>query len=139
VSAIVSIEGTNNFQEHYSPAIGASISHAFADRLQTYVVPLWVHNPAASSAVTRETVIVGVAGQLRVLPTVYIAAEVTPRVGGYAPGDPEYGFALVKRVGGHTFMLTFTNTTEGTTYAGLARGAAPGGLFLGFNLSRKFF
>jgi len=36
------------------------------------------------------------------------------------------------------FQLTFTNATAGT-YGQLARGGFPSTLFLGFQLSRKFF
>ena len=68
----------------------------------------------------------------------YVAAEVAIRAGGYAPDEAAYGFSLEKRVGGHTFSLTFTNSL-GTTFAQVARGGAANSLYLGFNLSRKFF
>lgn len=138
-SALVSVEGTNNFRDQYAPAIGATISRGIADKVELFIVPMWVHNSAAGTGVTRETGLVGLGGHVRVLPTVYLAAEVTPRLGGYVIGDPEYGFGLEKRVGGHLFELTFTNTTQGTTFAQLARGGFPDSLYLGFNLSRKFF
>jgi len=138
ISGVVSIEGTNNFRQEYAPAIGASISRTIGNVVAVYGVPLWVHNSAASSGVTRDTFMVGIGGRLRVLKTVFIVAEVTPRVAGYMPGDNEYGFGLEKRVGGHDFMLTFTNSFV-NTYGQIARGGNPNSLFLGFNLSRKFF
>ena len=68
----------------------------------------------------------------------YVAVEVVLRARGYAPDEPAYGISVEKRVGGHTFSLTFTNTA-GTTFAQLARGGAANSLYLGFNLGRKFF
>jgi len=137
-SAVVSVEGVNNFQDQYASALGASISRHVFDRVQLYVVPMWVHNSAAATGVTRDTGFVGVGGLVRVLPTVYLAAEVSPRVAGFVIGDAEYGFSVETRVGGHTFALTFTNA-QGTTFAQLSRGGLPSSLYLGFNLSRKFF
>jgi hypothetical protein len=138
VSALVSVEGVNNFRDQYAPAIGASISRSVHGVVELYAVPVWVHNSAASTGVTRDTGFVGLGGRLRVLSTVYVSGEVSPRIGGYVIGDPEYGIAIEKRVGGHTFGLTFTNTPA-TTFAQLSRGGFPVSLYLGFNLSRKFF
>ena len=86
----------------------------------------------------RDTLLIGLGGRVRVASTVYVTGEVTPRAGGYAPGDAEYGFGIEKRAGAHVFSLTFTNTF-GTTYGQLARGGSPESLYLGFNLTRKFF
>jgi hypothetical protein len=138
LSGIVSIEGTNNFQQEYAPTLGASISRDVGKVVAVYAVPMWVHNSAAGTGVTRDTLVVGLGGNLRILPTLFVTAEVTPRVSGYVIGDAEYGFGISKRVGGHVFDLTFTNG-QGTTFAQLARGGFPGSLFLGFNLARKFF
>jgi hypothetical protein len=139
VSALVSIEGTNNFQERYAPSLGASISYTMAqDRVALYAVPIWVHNTAAALDLDRDTFFVGVAGRVRFLTSAYLVAEVSPRMSGYAPGDPEYGFGIEKRVGGHFFTLTFTNTFS-STFAQVARGGSPATLYLGFNLGRKFF
>lgn len=138
-SAIVSVEGTNNFRQEYAPAIGASISRDVANIVALYAVPMWVHNTAAGTGVTRDTAMVGLGANLRLRPTLFLTGEVTPRIGGYVIGDAEYGFGISKRLGGHVFDLTFTNTTQGTTFAELARGGFPGSLFFGFNLARKFF
>jgi uncharacterized beta barrel domain-containing protein DUF5777 len=139
VSALGSEEGTNNFQDVYSPAVGAVVSRKFAGRVAAYVVPMWVHNTAGIvGEETRDTMMLGLGGRLRVVSSVTVVGEYTPRVAGYAPGDSEYGFGLEKRVGGHVFQLTFTNTT-GSTFAQLARGGQVDTLYLGFNLSRKFF
>jgi hypothetical protein len=137
-SVVVSVEGADNFHRQYAPGLGVSVSRTLRDTLAVYVVPTWVHNSAATTGVNRDTVFVGVGGRLRVRDTVYLVGEVSPRMSGFAPGTPEYGFALEKRAGGHMFQLNFTNTS-GTTLAQIARGGPPDSLSLGFNLSRKFF
>jgi hypothetical protein len=138
VSALLSVEGADNFTEQYSPAVGAVVSRSVAERLALYVVPMWVHDTAAGTGSTRDTGLVGFGGRLRIRPTVYVLAEVSPRVAGYAPGRPEYGFGIEKRAGGHIFQLNLTNALA-TTYAQVARGGFPDTLYLGFNLARKFF
>ena len=47
VSAILSVEGADNFTENYSPAVGAVVSRTFRDALALYASPIWVHNSAA--------------------------------------------------------------------------------------------
>jgi uncharacterized beta barrel domain-containing protein DUF5777 len=157
ISPLVSIEGADNFQEKYAPALGAAISRQFGTRLAGYVTPMWVHNTAASlepivhdhdggahadtsasTHVNRNTTYIGLGGRVRLGGSTYVAAEVALRAQGYAPDQPGYGVSLEKRVGAHMFSLTFTNTFA-TTFAQLARGGAANSLFLGFNLGRKFF
>jgi hypothetical protein len=138
VSGLVSIEGPNNFQERFAPALGAVVSRTIQQKVALYVAPIWVHNSAAAAGFDRETLMVGLGGRVRVGSSTYLVGEVTPRAAGYAPGDPEYGFGIEKRYGGHVFQLTFANTF-GTTWGQLARGGLPESLYLGFNLTRKFF
>jgi hypothetical protein len=137
-SAVVSVEGTDNLQEQYAPAIAVSLSRTFGDALAVYLVPTWVHNSAAAAGFNDHTAFVGAGARLRIRDTVYLAAEVSPRISGYAPGKPQYGFAIEKRAGGHMFQLNFTNG-NGTTLAQVARGGQPESLAMGFNLARKFF
>jgi hypothetical protein len=137
-SPIVSVEGTNNFQEQFAPVIGVSVSHIFGEFLAVYAAPMWVHNSAAATGLDRDTSYLGVGGRLRFRPTVYVVAEVSPRLSGYTPGKAQYGFAIEKRAGGHVFQLNFTNGA-GTTFAQIARGGQPDNLGMGFNLSRKFY
>ena len=138
LSALVSVEGADNFQERYSPALGVVVSRMAGERLAVYATPVWVHNTAALLNVSRDTVFVGLGGRVRVGATVYLVAEAAPRVGGYRPDRPAYGFGLEKRSGGHLFQLNFNNG-QGTTFGQLARGGFPNSLYLGFNLARKFF
>jgi Membrane bound beta barrel domain (DUF5777) len=156
ISPLFSIEGADNFQEKYAPAVGIAISRQVGTRLAGYVTPMWAHNTAASidaiahehggaptespeaTHVHRDTTYVGLGGRMRLGVSTYLAAEVAVRVQGYAPDQPGYGVSIEKRVGAHMFSLTFTNTFA-TTFAQLARGGAANSLFLGFNLGRKFF
>lgn len=137
-SFVMSIEGTNNLQEQYAPALGVTLSRMFGDVAAFYLIPTWVNNSAAATGFDRNTTFLGVGGRLRFRPTVYLAAEVSPRLSGYAPGKAQYGFAIEKRAGGHMFQLNFTNGA-GTTLAQIARGGQPDNLGLGFNIARKFF
>jgi hypothetical protein len=160
VSGLVSIEGTNNFQEQFAPAFGVVVARLVGTRAAVYVTPMWVDNTDASLAPiahehdvahaeghseeveptvgSRSTTYFGFGGRWRIAGSTYVAAEVVIRAGGYAPDEAAYGFSLEKRAGGHTFSLTFTNAL-GTTFGQLARGGAANSLYLGFNLSRKFF
>jgi hypothetical protein len=138
LSALASVEGADNFQERYSPALGAVVSRTIADRLAVYATPIWVHNTAASLSIDRDTFFVGIGGRVRVSSTVYLVGEVAPRPRGYSPDRAAFGFAIEKRAGGHLFQLN-VNNGQGTTFAQLARGGFADSLYLGFNLARKFF
>lgn len=138
ISALVSVEGTDNFRTGHAPALGAVASRTFGEAVAVYAVPVWVHNSAASLGVVRETFFMGVGGRVRFRRTLYLVAEISPRLAGYVAGKPEFGYGLEKRVGRHVFQLNFTNSS-GTTFAQVARGGAPETLYLGFNLARKFF
>jgi hypothetical protein len=138
LSALVSVEGADNFQERYSPALGVTASRTVANRVALYATPMWVHNTAALLNVDRDTGIVGLGGRVRVSESVYLVGEVIPRIAGYSPDKPAYGFAVEKRAGGHMFQLNFNNG-QGTTFGQLARGGFADSLYLGFNLARKFY
>ena len=138
LSALVSVEGADNFQEHYSPAFGVTVSRMVADRLAVYATPVWVHNTAGILNIDRDTFFVGLGGRVRVSATVYLVGEVAPRASGYRPDKAAYGLAVEKRAGGHLFQLN-VNNGQGTTFGQLARGGFSDSLYLGFNLARKFF
>jgi uncharacterized beta barrel domain-containing protein DUF5777 len=142
VSGLLSVEGGNNFRERYATSVGATLSRQIDDAAALYAVPMWVHNttPLASqiTGITNNTFFIGLGGRVRIRPTVYISAEVSPRVAGLAGNTAEYGFAIEKRTGSHVFQLNFSNS-ELSTFAQTAAGGLPDSLFLGFNLTRKFF
>jgi hypothetical protein len=142
VTAVVTIDGTNNFKDSYSPSVGAIVSRAFGETLAAYVEPIWVNNtnPEPAELVDdNDTFMVGLGARLRIRPTVYIVGEFAPRASGYRPGVHHGSFAIEKRAGGHVFQLNFS-TSFGTTMANIARGGFRGeDWFMGFNISRKFF
>jgi hypothetical protein len=149
VSGWVSIEGTNNFQDSYSPALGVILSRTIGDVAALYVEPIWVNNSNTQPADLTDhnnSFMVGVGARIRIRPTVYITGEVAPR-SGYkgAASDTDQdavmhsSFAIEKRAGGHLFQLNFSNAF-GTTMAQIARGGpVENDWYLGFNISRKFF
>ncbi len=138
LSAIAGVEGGNNFRENYAPAIGVVLSRTIGGRAALYATPIWAHNTFPGTGVMENTTYVGLGARVRIRPSVYVVAEVSPRLSGYTPGDAEFAFSLETRVGAHVFSLTFANTSA-TTYGQLARGGNPESLYLGFNLARKFF
>jgi Membrane bound beta barrel domain (DUF5777) len=142
VSGLASIEGGDNFQTRYAPSVGATISRQIDDVVALYAVPMWVHNVtpllADITGVKDNTFFVGLGGRVRIRPTVYLSAEVSPRVAGARGNSTEYGFAIEKRAGAHMFQLNFANS-QGTTFAQTGAGGIPDSLFMGFNLTRKFF
>ena len=139
VSPLISIEGGNNFRDRCATSVGATISHQFDDMLAVYAVPMWASNITPFSlTTTQRAFFIGLGGRLRIRPTVYVSAEGSPRVMSNAPNSAEYAFAIEKRAGAHIFQLNFGNS-ELSTFAQTAAGGLPGSLFMGFNLTRKFF
>lgn len=141
LDVIASIDGTNNFRDSYSPALGAVISHELGSHGAVYFEPIWVNNsnPEPSELVEHnDTFIYGLGARLRIRPTVYVVGEFLPR-SGYQPGVNHGSFGLEKRAGGHVFQVNFSNGF-GTTMGQLARGGTNSDdWYLGFNISRKFF
>jgi hypothetical protein len=137
-----SMDGTDNFSDSYSPAIGAVFSRELGDRGAFYAEPIWVNNTndqPAELVDDNNTFFLGLGARLRVSPTVYVTVEGNPRVAGYAPGDALLSFGLEKRMGGHLFSLIFANGF-GTTIAQVARGGTDfEDWYIGFNISRKFY
>jgi hypothetical protein len=142
VSAAVSIDGTNNFRDSYTPAVGAIVSRTVGERAAFYVEPMWVNNsnPLPTELVDdNNSFLVGIGGRLRIRPTVTIVAEAVPRVSGYRPGAHHGSIGIEKRAGGHLFQLNFSDSF-GTTWGQLARGGpSSDDWYLGFAISRKFF
>jgi Membrane bound beta barrel domain (DUF5777) len=148
ISGVLSIEGDNNFGANsgnapinYAPAVGVVVSREVGTQLALYAMPYWVANTGIDVNATGNTGVIGLGFRVRFGPnsSTYFSAEVSPRIGGFVIGDPEYGFAIEKRVGAHFFALTFTNGTSNQTYRQIARGGVPQHLHLGFNLTRKFY
>ena len=142
VSALATIEGTNNFKDSYSPALGVIVSRTVGDRAALYVEPMWINNSnplPTELADHNDSFVVGLGARVRLTPTVYVTGEFVPRAAGYKPGVSHGGFAIEKRVGGHMFQLNFSDNF-GTTMAQIARGGPEEkNWYMGFNISRKFF
>lgn len=142
LAAWASVDGTNNFRDRYSPAVGAIVSREIGGHGAVYVEPMWVNNtnPGPSDLVDDDsTFMVGLGTRLRIRRTVYVTAEISPRLAGYAPGDALLSFGVEKRAGGHSFQLNVSNGF-GTTLAQVAEGGTSfDDWYLGFNISRKFY
>jgi len=142
ISALASVEGTNNFQDSYSPGIAAVISREIGDRAALYLEPAWINNsnPQPTELVDdNDTTVIGVGNRVRVHNSTYLVLEASPRVAGNSPGVTLVSFGIEQRAGGHLFQLNFSNGL-GTTPANVARGgSARDDWYFGFNLSRKFF
>jgi hypothetical protein len=142
IDALATIDGTNNFRDSYSPALGAVISRTFAEHAAIYIEPMWVNNSnlLPSEVIDdNDAVLLGIGARLRIRPTVYLAIEGAPRVAGDDPGSTQMSVGLEKRSGGHVFQLTFSNGF-GTTIGQLARGARnTDDWHIGFSISRKFY
>jgi hypothetical protein len=141
VDALGSIEGTNNFHDSYSPAVGAVISRELGRHGAVYAQPIWINNTNRQPSELvddNSSFIIGFGARVRVRPTVYVVAEGAPRFG-FDPGVAHMSFAIEKRAGGHSFQLNFSNGFE-TTLAQIARGGISNdNWYFGFNISRKFF
>ena len=141
LGVIASVDGTNNFRDTYSPAVGVVVSRELGRSGALYVEPVWVGNtnPLPDSLADDDnTFLVGLGARIRVRPTVYLVGEFIPRVG-FDPGVSHGTFGIEKRAGGHTFQLNFSNGF-GTTMGQLARGGTGSeDWYLGFNISRKFY
>ena len=139
LDVVATIEGLNNFQQDYSPSIGAVVSRKLGPHGAIYVEPIWVGNTDAFNLSDEDnTFMIGLGTRLRLRPKLYVVAELAPRFG-YDPGVMHGSFGVEMRAGGHSFQINFSDGW-GTTMAQLARGGfVSDNWYLGFNISRKFF
>jgi uncharacterized beta barrel domain-containing protein DUF5777 len=137
-----SIDGTQNFQDSYRPAVGGILSRLIGDTAAFYVEPIWINNtnPQPSDEVEdNSTVIIGLGARIRIWGDAYVVGEWSPRVTGFDPGVDAAAFAFEKRVGGHMFQINFSNSFA-TTMGQMGRGGFDNeDWYLGFNITRKFF
>ena len=147
LSAIVSIEGDNNFhnteggaQANFAPALGAVVSRTIGgSRWRSTRRRCGCTTPAPAARTTARHRLHRPRRPRAHLARARISSlEGSPRIGGLAIGDAQYAFAIEKRVGAHVFSLTFSNGA-GTTFRQIAHGGIPEHLNLGFNLTRKFY
>jgi len=139
LDALVTAEGSDNFQEHYRMGLGALISRTAGGVASLYAEPIVVINANPFDTGDQTTFMVGLGARVRVRPTVYAIGEITPRVAGFDPGAHQISFGIEKRAGGHLFQINFSNDFA-TTLGQLAGGARDyDNWYIGFNISRKFF
>ena len=152
MDALATVEGTNNLRKDdpkqptgegvRSPALGAVLSRVLGRRASVSMTAAWINNtnPLPAELVDHnDTVVIGVGGRVRVRPTVYLVAEVVPRVAGDAPNVTLGSFGIEKRVGRHAFQVNLSNGI-GSTLAQIARGAGSADTwYIGFNINRKFY
>ena len=139
LDALVTVEGRNNLQEHYRAAMGAVMSRKAGKYAALYVEPLIVVNASPLDTGDNNTLMLGLGGRVRIRPSWYVVAEVTPRLTGFDPGTHQASFGIEGRSGGHVFQVNVSNGF-GTTLGQIARGTLNADdWYIGFNISRKFF
>lgn len=141
LDALATIEGGNNLRQRYQSALGVVISRNVGRLAALYAEPMWIANtnPAADAGFDNSTILLGLGARLRVRPSTYLLAEISPRLGGFDPGVSQVSFGLEGRAGGHLFQLNVSNGF-GTTLGQIARGALNNDDWhIGFNIARKFF
>lgn len=137
--AIATLEGDDNLSEHVQSALGVIVSKSLGRRAVVYAEPMVVLNASPFDTGDEHTGMIGLGARMRVTRSMYVMAEVTPRVAGYTPSSNQISFAVESRAGGHLFQIGVSNGF-GTTLGQLARGGVDyDQWYLGFNLSRKFF
>lgn len=142
LDAIVGLEGDNNLRDEHRGIVGAVLSKNVGSFGAIYAEPVWVGNTNAAdlSGTENSTLLLGLGARLRVRPSLYLVGEISPRIAGYDPGVHQASFGIEGRAGGHLFQLNFSNGF-GTTLGQLAArgGRSNDDLYIGFNISRKFF
>jgi hypothetical protein len=141
LDALASIEGGDNLQVRYQSALGVVVSRNAGRRLALYAEPLVVVNTNGSSGEgwDNNTLMVGLGARARLRSSMYVVAEVSPRLSGYDPGVSQISFGLEGRAGGHQFQINVSNGA-GTTLGQIASGASNNdNWYIGFNMLRKFF
>jgi hypothetical protein len=143
VAVLAAVDGLDNFTEDHSPGLGVILSRRLDERGAVYAVPAVVTGLAGDGLESGSTtaLVVGLGVRFRFSETGAVLLEATPRLN--AP-DTDPGFrhpvsiGLERTMGGHAFQLNISNSF-GTTLGQMARGGAPGGWYVGFNIARKFY
>lgn len=158
----VSVEGQDNFRKNYTENLEAIFARSLTSRAQVYFVPTASFNDRRvvqggllSDEIPDEPGVnafsLGVGLSVDIRPTVALIAEVIPTVvGGLELGihRPPFSFAIQKKLYRHAFTFGFS-TSPGTTVSQRAGTNAtflnepgadtPGGLFLGFDITRRIY
>jgi hypothetical protein len=149
LAVFAALEGLDNFTEDHSPGVGVIVSRRLDERGAVYAMPAVVahlvrpdFDPATDDGSTTGLV-VGLGVRFRFSENGALLFEATPRLN--APEDTDgtgfrhpVSFGIERTMGGHAFQLNVSNSF-GTTLGQMARGGAPGGWYIGFNIARKFY
>lgn len=140
LSAVVNVDGTDNFRDEYSPGVAVVLSRELGGRGAIYLQPSFVSNTNLINDLGDDyTAMAGLGLRFLAVPKTYLFIEASPRIAGYKQGVDLISFGFERQMGGHVFQLNFSNGF-GTTLAQVARGGtAKDDWYLGFNISRKFY
>ena len=141
VALNLTVDGTNNFQDSYSPGVGLVVSREIGKAGAVYFAPIWVNNTnVLPSELTDDNsaFMIGLGGRVRVSRRAYLVGELAPRVSGFDPGSTHASVGVEMRAGGHAFQINFSRGLA-TTMGQVARGGTEDDWFIGFNISRKFW
>jgi hypothetical protein len=149
LAVFAAIDGLDNFTEDYSPGVGILVSRRLGERGGAYAMPAVVahlvtlgldgrRDPESTTAL-----VVGLGVRFRFSENGALLFETTPRLN--SPEDTTgvpfrhpVSFGIERTLGGHAFQLNISNSF-GTTLGQMARGGAPSGWYIGFNIARKFY
>jgi hypothetical protein len=146
-------EGDNNLRRDYQPSAAVTLSRTQGNRVAAYATPTFVYKahtdtllalheghslPGVAIDTRRHTFFLGLGTRLRLLETAYVVAEASPRVAGYSPDRAAWNVGIEKTTHGHVLQLNFGNNFD-TTPGEIARGGDRHAVYLGFNISRKFY
>jgi len=153
------VEGQNNLRLDPQVGVSATVSHV-TGRLAVYATPTFVndaHTPTLQAVHgdhshggggegdedeipgedKNDTAFIGLGARLRVLDTVSVVFETSPRIYGYRPDRAAWNVGVEKLTRGHVLQLNFGNNFS-TTPGMLARGGSTHEIYMGFNMSRKW-
>jgi mono/diheme cytochrome c family protein len=159
----LSMQGLNNFSREYTENLEGVFSRSLGTRAQLYLVPTvsidnrmlvqpgGFYTSNIPNVPGYNTFSLGAGGAFDIRPTVALVAEVIPTLVNGRDLDihrPAFSFGIQKKIWRHSFTLGFT-TSPGTTVAqragtraawlGQPSADTPGGLTIGFDLSRQLF
>jgi hypothetical protein len=144
IAVLASLDGLDNFTQAYAPGAALVLSRRLGERGGVYAMPAVVaHLVNRDDPESTTAVLVGLGVRFRFSENGALLLEATPRLNP-PDGDPAFSFrqpvsfGVERTLGGHAFQLNFSNSF-GTTLGQRARGGAPNGWYIGFNIARKFY
>jgi hypothetical protein len=143
LAVIAAVEGLDNFTQSYAPGAGLIASRRLGERGAAYAMPALVAHlvtPGVDESTT--ALVVGLGVRFRFSENGALLFETTPRLNAPDDGDDSFrhpvSLGIERTMGGHAFQLNVSNSF-GTTLGQTARGGAPNGWYIGFNIARKFY